>query len=118
MTSIILNEPIKTEDKHIHNFLIQKIHDPDTNHTVGLVLARKNRKGEILFGWSLVNTDAGDRYDRDRGVITALKRSKSFCKIWEGIPYDFDIVEKIAVLRDELTKMRLRAIAFYKDGSL
>jgi hypothetical protein len=40
----------------------------------GVVVSKTTSDGKIYFGWSMLNRKAGDKYDRDLGIIIAAER--------------------------------------------
>lgn len=84
------------------------VYSKSKNRTKGAIVAiRWGETKEVVFGFSVCNYKAGDRFQKSRGFQLAVERA--WCKSIHPVPYSIEKDYKIAVNR---------ALKYFKDCNI
>jgi hypothetical protein len=88
---------------YIHEFILNR-----QRQRVGVVLAAPTPSGEVAVGWSLCKTNAGEKFNEERGIHIAYGRAVNYGGV-DPIP--------TSVLKTA-SFMATRAKRYFKDKSV
>ena len=89
----------------IHQYVTKKI--GGAKRKIGVIIGRIDPWNEVRIGWSRVNINAGDEFDKARGYEIALARTNAV----KSIPYPPSFVE-------EMSKFQARIKRYFKNAKL